>query len=365
MEKFGYDEILWRRIEKISFFYPLSQVLKTNSNFKKLVLILWILIIIWIIFIIYSLANMEILTENKFSVLILAIWIVIILLCPIALIFALLEKWRFDAGIYDMGINIQWRSRLYTEFIELKIFKYPENWNEYIKLIYKEYDEKILIENVLYNVKMEPFLDKLQEDLMDRGIKCERINDIKDIDIAKEVEFRTNFRFFSVWNLLSLREKIKRIKNIMFFMLLYIFFWGLMFVSSLLWDENTSLSEAVEQFPENFYSWLRVFIIILIVLMLFLFIHFVLSIKKFYARIENNAVYIHNWYGWKWSFLSDNYVLSNIKVNYSFIVEWDIEWIMLTVEKWNQISVYKRPRNEKTEQFCSKLSDEVRKHKKI
>ncbi len=358
-----YSKILWKRIEKFSFFYSLSQVWKTNFKRKKLILVLLILIIIWAIFIVYSLTGNKLSIKGDFTVLLLAIGVVIVLISPMILIFVLLEKLRFDAWIYSKWMHFSWRSYLYTELKELKLFQYPENWNEYIKLIYTKYDDRITTEDILYNPKMDTFLNKLQETLESKWINCERITDIKNIEISESVEYEAHFWFFKMWELLSWKEKMHRIKNVMFFIWLYLFFWGSVFIISLLWNEDTPFSEVIQQLPENFYSWLKVFLILLVVLVVFLTIHFIYSVKKFYARMENNAVYIHNGYWWKWPFLSDNYVLSKIKVNYWFIVEWNIEWIMLTVDTWDESAIYKRPKNEETERFCSELADSVKKYK--
>lgn len=359
------DDILWKRIENVSFSYSLSQVWKTNNKRKRLVLVLLILIIIWVALIVYYIMSNKLSMESDFTVFVPAVGAVIVLICPMILIFVLLEKLWFYAWIYSKWIDISWRSYLYTELKELKLFQYPKNWNEYLKFIYTKYDDRIITDDILYNPKMDAFLDKLQEILKNKWINYEVISDINNIDIHESVEYETNFWFFKVRRLLSRKERIHRVKNVMIFISRYLFLWGIIFISSLLWDEDTSFSEAIQQFPENFYSWLKVFLMLLVILVIFLTIHFILSVKKFYARIENNALYIHNWYGWKWPFLSNNYVLSKIKVNYWFIVEWNIEWIMLTIDDWEDAAIYKWPRNEKIEQFCSKISEEVRKRKKL
>ena len=44
-------------------------------------------------------------------------------------------------------------------------------------------------------------------------------------------------------------------------------------------------------------------------------------------------------------------------------MEWNVEGIMLTINNWEKIVNFKRPRHEKVERFCSNLSDEVKKRK--
>ena len=358
-----YSKLLWKRIEKFSFFCLLSQFWKTNFKRKKLVLILLILLIIWVFFIVYPLTSNTLLEKGNFMVLLLVIGAVIVLVSFMMLAFILLGNLRFDAWIYSKWINLQWRSYLYRELKELKLFHHSENWNEYIKLIYIKSDGKIITEDILYNPKMDTFLRKLKEILESKGINCETITDIKNIEIKESIECKVHFWFLEVLRLLSWKEKMFRIKKIMSFVWSYLFFWVLVFVPFLFWGKNTSFSEAFQQLPENFYLWLKVFLILFVILVVFLTVHFISSVKKFYARIENNAIYIHNGYGWKWSFLLDSYVLPKIKVKYWFIVEWNVEWIMLTIENGNKTSVYKRPKNEEIEYFCSKLVDLVKKYK--
>ena len=359
----NYSRVLWERIEKYSFFYPLWQIWNLNPTIRKIVLIIWVLSALWVMFVIYTLIGNKLISWQNFIIFLFAIGVILSLL-PISIIFILFDKCRFIGCIYEKWIEIQWNGYSYDELKGIKLFQYHENWNEYIKLIYTEFDDRIVTETLLYNPKMDKFLEKIQESFQNKEINCEKISDIRNIDITDSIEYKTHFWFISVWKLLSWKERIYRIRNVMLFMLLYLFFWGIMFISSLLW-EDTTFSETMQQFPENFYSWLKVFLIILAILVMFLTIHFILSLKKFYARMENNAVYIQNGYWWKWVVLSDNYVLSKIKVNYWFIVERNIEWIMLTVYNWGENTIYKRPKNEEVERFCNDLSAEVTKHKKI
>lgn len=359
-----YDGIYWKKIEKFSFFYPLSQIWNTSPMIRKIVLVLWMLSILVAAFIVYMLVSNKLINENRPIIFIFTIAVVIVLLFITVIIYILLDKCKFNAWIYDKWIEIDLKTgRLYSELNKVKIYQYHENWNDYIKLIYTEYDGRITTENLLYNPKMDDFLDKFQESFQKHWISCERISDIKKIDISDEVEYKTRFWFFKVWRLLSRKEKIHRIKNVMIFILLYLFFWGIMFISSLFWDEDTSFSEAIQQLPDNFYSWLKVFSIILVILIIFLTIQFILSIKKFYARIENNAVYILNWYWWKWINSSDNYILSKIKANYWIVTEWNLEWIMLNIDDGDKTKIYKRPKNEEVEHFCNDLLAEIRKRK--
>lgn len=361
-----YNTILWNKIEKFSFFYPLSQIRKLKPRLRKAISILWIISIIWIGSLIYSLIGNKIVNEYSPAIIFLAIGVVLVSIWPIAIIFLLFSECRFSAWIYDKWIELQWSGYLYDgELKEIKMYQYFENWNEYIKLISTELNGKITVQPFLYNPKIDIFLRKIQELFQENGVVFEKISDVKGIDISAPIEYRARFWFFSVWKLLSQEEKIHRIKNAMLFILLYLLFWGMLFISSLFWDEDTSYSEAIQQLPENFYSWLRIFLIMLVILMIFLIIHFIISVKKFYARKENNFVCIYNGYWWKWINLPENYVLSKINANYWIISEWNLEWIMLTIDDGDKTRIYKRPKNEEVERFCNDLLIEIKKHKEI
>jgi len=367
MKKYD-DNLLWKRIEKLSFFYPLKKVRNTGQKFKK-----WMIALLFgmSIFIIYTLYIRIKVPLNDFVwIFLLSMGLLFSLIILLFTWFILFEKCRFTAGIYEEWIRMWDDSRTYEELKEVKIYQCSENWNEYIKLIYTEFDDKILTKTYLWNPKMDEFLGKLQETLLNRWINCEKISGIKGIDISDEKEYKAHFWFLNVWRLLSRKEKLQRVKNILKFVFAYLMFAVMFLVASILWgweDDNISIDEmrTGENILERFKFWIIFTLVLLVILVIFLTIHFIISVKKFYARIENNTVYIHNWYWWKWVSSSDNYVLSKIKVNYWFITERSIEWIMLTINNWKEDIIYKRPRNEETERFCSELIDEVKKYRKL
>ena len=366
MKKYD-DNLLWKRIEKLSFFYPLKKVRNTDQKFKK-----WMIALLFgmSIFIIYTLYIRIKVPLNDFVwIFLLSMGLLFSLIILLFTWFILFEKCRFIAEIYEEWIRMWDDTRTYEELKEVKIYQYSENWNEYIKLIYTEFDDKILTKTYLWNPKMDEFLDKLQESLLNRWINCEKIKDIKGIDISDEKEYKAHFWFLNVWRLLSRKEKLHRIKNILKFVFAYLIFAAMFLSASIIWwwDDDISIDERLtsESILERFNFWISFVSILFIILIIFLTIHFILSVKKFYARIENNVVYIHNWYWWKWVSSSDNYILSKIKVNYWFIEEWNVEWIILTIDDWGNSSVYKRPKNEQTERFCSELSDVIKKYRKL
>jgi hypothetical protein len=370
MREDDYDNLLWKRIEKFSFFYPIGQIRGVNKSLKETILSLWICTIIWFALILFCLLKNFISNNDLDLVIIFAIGSVIFLISLIFTIFILFEKCRFIAEIYEEWIRMWDDTRTYEELKEVKIYQYSENWNEHIKLIYTEFDDRILTKTYLWNPKMDEFLGKIQGALLNRWINCEKISDIKDIDISDEKEYKAHFWFLNVWKLLSRKEKLHRIKNILKFVFVYLIFAVMFLIASIMWgwdDDNISFDEmrAGENILERFNFWIIFVLVLLAILVIFLTINFILSVKKFYARIENNTVYIHNWYWWKWVLSSDNYVLSKIKVNYWFITEWNVEWIMLTINDWGSNSIYKRPRNEQTERFCSELSDVIKKYRKL
>lgn len=363
-----YSKLLWKRRDKLSFFYSLKKVRSTNLKFKKWMIALLFGMFVWIVFTLYIWINVPL--NGDTGIFLLSMGLLFSLIIILFIWFVLFEHIRFTAGIYDKWIMMWDDCRTYKELKEVKLYQYPDNWNEYIKLIYTEFDDKILTKTFLWDPKMDEFLDRFQDALLDKWIDCEKISDIKNIDISDEVEYKVYFWFFSVWKLLSLKEKLHRIKNILIFVFVYFIFAAMFLFASILWwwdDDNISFNERLtsENILERFNFWITFVLVLLVILIIFLTIHFILSVKKFYARIENNTVYIHNWYWWKWPFLSDDYVLSKIKVNYWFIIEWNMEWIVLTIDDWKENMVFKRPKHEKVERFCSNLLDEVRKHKKL
>lgn len=348
-----YSHLLWKRKEKFSFYYPVSKIWSENPWIKKTAKILWVLFIIWLVFFIYPIINGQLVEGNESFILLFAFWVVLILLWPIAIIFTIFDKCLFRAWIYEKWISIQWmRSHLYSDDLkEIKMFHYSENWNEYIKLIYIESNERVITEDMLYNPKMDKFLERFQETFQDHWISCKNVSDIKDVDINAPIEYSSRFRFFSVRKLLSSDEKWKRIKRagIIYLFMLFILLW--MFSS---WGDDESYSSSW-----NTKSGAIAFLVIAWVILVCIIIYFILSIKKFYVRKENNSVYIN--YAW----ISENYVLSKIKANYWIIVEWNLEWVILTIDDGDKTKIYKRPKNEEVERFCNDLLAEIKKRKEV
>lgn len=346
MKKNEYDEVFWKRIEKFSFFYPLSQIWKINPTIRKIISVLWILSVLGIGFVIYVVFGNKVITENSSLLSAFTIVVVLVLLCVVAIIYILFDKCKFNAGIYSKWIEIELGWCLFGELKWVKLYQYSENWDEYVKLIYTEFDDGIITETLLYNQKMDKFLEKIQEAFQNKGISFEKISDLRGIDISDPIEYKAYFWFFNVWELLSRKEKWKRVKwfwIIYLCTLILLFFW--------VFYKRFSIGEIKSAIP--------VFLIMAWVLLAFLIIYFIFAIKKFYARKENNTVCIDN------IVLSDTYVLSKIKANYWIITEWNLEWIMLTINDGGKTSKYKRPKNEEVERFCNDLLNEIRKRKRL
>ena len=347
MREDNYDEIYWKRIEKFRFFYPLSQIWNLNSLIRKIVFILWIISVLGIGFIAYTIVYNKLINQNSSIVFIFWVAVVSVLLSIVAIIYILFDKCRFKAWIYSKWVEI-WLNKgfLYSELNEVKIFHYTENWNEYTKLIYTEYDGRITTETLLYNPKMDKFLEKFQKALQNHGISCEKISDIRWIDISNPIEYKVYFWFLSVWRLLSWKEKWEKVKG---FCVAYL--WALIALFFWICYRRFSIEEIKSSMP--------VFFIMAWVLLVFIILYFILAIKKFYARKENNTVCIHN------IILSKTYVLSKIKAKYWIISEWNLEWIMLTIDDDDKTSIYKWPKNVEVERFCNDLLNEIRKRKEV
>lgn len=342
-----YNNLLWKRIEKVSFFYSLKKVRNTNQKFKKGMIALLFGLSIFMIYTLYI--RIKVPLNDFIWIFLLSIGLLFSLIILLFIIFLSFENIRFTAEMYEKWMNIRGDTRMYEELKDIKLYQYSENWAEYIKLIYTEIDDRILTKTYLWNSKMERLLDKFQEILPKKWINCEKVNDIKNLDISDEIEYKARFWFFTVWNLLSEKEKLKRIKSIFIIYLCALF---LLFIW-MIYNRKRDFS------LENIKSDISIFLILAWILLILIIVYFIQSMKKFYARKENNAVYIR-----KYTWLSDNYVLSKIKVNYWFITEWNTEWIILTINFNNTETVYKRPKNEEVERFCSELVDTVKKYRK-
>ncbi len=344
MREDEYDGFLWKRIEKFSFFYPLSQVWKTNPIIRKVISVLWILSVLGVGFILYVVLGNKPITENSSLLSTFTIVVVLVLLSIVAIIYILFDKCKFNAGIYSKWIEIELWWCSFEELKWVKLYQYSENWDEYVKLIYTEFDDSIKTETLLYNPKMDKFLEKIQEAFQNNGISCEKISDLRGIDISDPIEYKAYFWFLNVWRLLSWKEKWEKVKG---FCITYLCVLILLWI----WVFNRRFS------IDEIKSGIPAFLIMARVLLAFLIIYFIFAIKKFYARKENNTVCIHN------TVLSKTYVLSKIKANYWIITEWNLEWIMLTVNDGGKTSKYKRPKNVEVERFCNDLLDEIRKRK--
>ena len=163
---------------------------------------------------------------------------------------------------------------MYEELKDIKLYQYSENWAEYIKLIYTEIDDRILTKTYLWNPKMEKLLDKFQEILPKKWINCEKVNDIKNPDISDEIEYKARFWFFTVWNLLSEKEKLKRIKSIFIIYLCALF---LLFIW-MIYNRKRDFS------LENIKSDISIFLILAWILLILIIVYFIRSMKMFYAR---------------------------------------------------------------------------------
>lgn len=352
MGKNEYDEIFWKRIEKLSFFYPLSQIWKLSSLTRKIVLVLWIISVLGIGFIIYTIVYNKLVNQNSSIVFIFWVAVISVLLSIVAIIYILFDKCRFNAWIYSKWIEIEMWGRLFSELKWVKIFQYNENWYEYVKLIYTEYDDIITTETLLYNPKMDKFLEKFQKTFQNHGITCEKISDIRWIDISDPIEYKVRFWFLSTRKLLSCKEKRERIKGLskVYLYVLLLFLFLIFFDKKIIF--SFSFEEVRSRIPIFFtFAW---------ILLISILLYFVFSSKKFYARMENNAVYIR-----KYTWLTANYLLSKIKCKYWFVSEWNVEWIMLTIDDDDKTSIYKWPKNEEVERFCNDLLSEVKERKKL
>jgi len=345
MRKDDYDEILWKKIKKFSFYYPLSQIWEVKPTVRNVVLVLWIISVLGIGFVVYVLLTNKLITADTLFLFIFTVVVVLVLLCIIAIIYILFDKCKFNAWIYSKWVGIGLEGRLYSELKWVKIFQYPENWNEYIKLIYTEFDSGITTETLLYDPKMGKFLHEMQKSFQNNWISCEKITDIKNIDISESIEYKHYFGLFKAFKMLSWKDKSKRIKRVGIIYLLVLFLLFFLTINS------------YKRSIENLKSGIPAFLIMSWILLVVVIIYFILSVKKFYARKENNRVYIS--YAW----ISDNYVLSKIKANYWVIAEWNVEWIMLTIDDGGKPRIYKRPKNEEVERFCNDLLIEIRKRK--
>ena len=140
-------------------------------------------------------------------------------------------------------------------------------------------------------------MEKFQKALQNHGISCEKISDLRGIDISDPIEYKAYFWFFKVWRLLSWKEKWEKVKG---FCAAYL--CALILLCFWVFYKRFSIEEIKSSIP--------VFFIMAWVLLFFIIIYFIVAIKKFYARKENNTVCIHN------TVLSKTYVLSKIKAKW-------------------------------------------------
>lgn len=160
--------------------------------------------------------------------------------------------------------------------------------------------------------------------------------------VKEKKEYKTTFSFLKVWKLLSKKERIWNIKNLCS-LLCFIFVWMLF-----IWLVPANL--------KKFYNFLIIWFCFAVAWVFFI----IKRLKKFEEILYNNKVYL---WGTCYYFSSIN------NIDYCYIVENGIEWLMLTLEKctnkWkSHTKVYKRPKEPEVEQFCKDLIDAVKKSKK-
>ena len=341
------DNLLWKNIENFGFYYPLYKIWSRNSWLRKTVLILWALSVLLGAFVAYLLIYNKVSNNNYIILLFFVIGIILLLIG-----FLLFNKCKFSVWIYEKWIMIG--SKMYSyagDLKEVKLYHCIENEYECMKFIYTEIDGGIITEIFLWDPRMLEIFDKLQKILQEKWFDCNIISNLRNVDISGSIEYKAYFGFFSTWKLLSFNEKRHRIKYVLFWFLLktilVIFMWYLYFWIKL----------------ELYEIKLSTLLIIVLVMFIIFVIRFIRSIGKFYARKENNKVFIYTWYWGDWFFLLDNYVLSKIKANYWIFTKWNVEWISLTIKSWWETTVYKRLKNEEVERFCNDLLAESKKRK--
>ena len=332
---------VWKKVKKYSFFYPISQNWRLHPAIKIIVCMLLILVILLVIYIklwcdsvrctMINLNNSPFLS-NMIG------WfpeIFVLLLVVLLIVLFCVGKWKFEAEIGSKWVELQF-DHFYDEYKDVKLFRYFEKEDEYIKFIFTQNDDLITTETFLYNHKMEKFLDKFQESFQKNWITCEKINDIKWVDLSERVDYKAKLWFRNMRSLIPKKKRKEHIqesyRNI-FGMVVFVF-WGL-------------IAAFNKHYPQSF----TYFVVAGLVTYIILTTLSILGMGSFNVTIEDNAVWFDDFH---------YCVLSKIKkVSYETTMKWNVELICLTIDDWNKVKTYKRPKNETVERFCNDLIDEV------
>ena len=174
---------LWKKIEEFKFCYPLFQIWKLHPKRIKIIEVL--LLILVILGIIYSSINNN-LGSSEITSIYINDWVVTIFIVVTIVILSVLcfSGLVFRARIYSKWVELQF-DHFYKECKKVKISQYSENGDEYIKLIFIQTDNLITTETLLYNPKMNKFLDRFQKSFQNNWISCERISNTKGWDTQK------------------------------------------------------------------------------------------------------------------------------------------------------------------------------------
>lgn len=337
------ESALWKVIEKFSFFYPLSQVPKLNTKIKKMIWMAFILLaIFFILLIIYKSEswNMPLIllyVKEWFRACVpVQLFLRLTLLCYSH------EELTFNACVYSKWVKLQF-DHFYSKYKDVKIYQYLENGDEYVKLIFTQTDDLITTETLLYNPKMDNFLERFQGSFQNNWISCERISNTKGIDISNPVDYKVHFSFLTVLRLLSKKERRKEIEDFIKHSLIRAVIFFVVLIS------------IVKEVPSRQLSPCTLLIIFGILFAIFAILS-ILSFDGFSTTIENNAVWIDDF---------DYYILSKIKAKSSIIKEWNIEVVSLTIDNWKKTKTYKWPRHPEVERFCNDLLTEIKKRQEV
>lgn len=328
------ESALWKVIEKFSFFYPLSQVPKLNTKIKKMIWMAFILLaIFFILLIIYKSEswNMPLIllyVKEWFRACVpVQLFLRLTLLCYSH------EELTFNACVYSKWVKLQF-DHFYSKYKDVKIYQYLENWDEYIKFIFTETSGWITTETFLYNPKMDKFLEMFQGSFRSNGINCEKISNLKGVDVKDRIDYKAHFGFLTMWKLLPRKEILEKLK-LHWYRTLFVWVISLMTVT---WEYFTPRGGLIM-------FWICFTLIM---------IWFIREVSSFYVTIENNAVWVSDF---------RYYLLSNIEADYKIEAKWNLELISLTIKEWEKTRTYKRPRHKEVERFCNDLLAEIQKRK--
>lgn len=327
----------------MSFFYPIFQTWRRNIVVKIITYILLILIILLLIYIKLwcNIVRCTMITWVNSTILTYIIgWfpgVSTILFLSLLITLICCNKWKFNAWIYSKWVELQFEY-YYDDIIDVKIFRYFENRDAYIKFIFTKKDGLITTETFLYNNKMEKFLDKFQESFRKKWITCEKINDIKWVDICERVDYKAKLWFRNMRRLMSKKKRKEHIEESYrsIFGIVIFVFWGL-------------IAAFDKHYPKSF----PYFVVAGFVTFIILTILSILRIGDFDATIENNAVWFDDYH---------YCVLSKIKkAHYETNMRWNVEIICLSIDDWNSVRKYRWPKNGTVELFCNDLLNKIKK----